>query len=254
MNLAKYEKNDFIICPLPVLKDNIVWIWVFKDQAIAIDPSITGPVKKWIKSRNLSLQAILQTHHHDDHIGGTKGLLENWPNADVIASKSDKNRIPFQTISVKDKDEFIINGVSMKIIEIPGHTKTHIAFYLADHEKNKHALFCGDTLFSAGCGRLFEGSEEEMFTSLKLINSLPSATKIYSGHEYTENNLRWAQSLLPKNLHINIKLQEVIEKRKQGITTLPSSLKEERKINLFLQAENIKEFSFLRNHKDNWVG
>jgi len=142
----------------------------------------------------------------------------------------------------------------MKIIEIPGHTKTHIAFYLADHEKNKHALFCGDTLFSAGCGRLFEGSEEEMFTSLKLINSLPSATKIYSGHEYTENNLRWAQSLLPKNLHINIKLQEVIEKRKQGITTLPSSLKEERKINLFLQAENIKEFSFLRNHKDNWVG
>ena len=254
MNLGKKEKSNFIIYPLPVLTDNIVWIWVFKDKAIAIDPSISQPVQTWIKSRNLNLQAILQTHHHEDHIGGTRGLIETWPTAEVIASKADIERIPFQTISVKDGDQLNINGFTMRILEIPGHTSTHIAFHLSDSNKKESVLFCGDTLFSGGCGRLFEGSPEDMFNSLSRINLLPSKTKLYCGHEYTENNLRWAKALLPDDLEITLKLEEVIKKRKEGITSLPSSLQEERNINLFLRAKDIKEFSHLRNHKDNWVG
>tara|TARA_Y100001968_G_scaffold333318_1_gene395451 strand:- start:900 stop:1664 length:765 start_codon:yes stop_codon:yes gene_type:complete len=254
--MIKGETN-FRIYPLPLLEDNIAWIWVEGKNAVVIDPSITEPIKSWLIKKNLSLKAVLQTHHHIDHIGGTEGLLKCWPKAEVVAAESDHHRIPFQTLSVKDEEEFFLMDYPIKVLEVKGHTRTHISFFLQDNLKQKKkppALFCGDTLFSGGCGRLFEGSPKEMYLSLKRLNSLPIETQIFCGHEYTENNLRWAHFICPENEKIKLRLQEVIKRRKLGLCSLPSSIAIERKTNLFILSKNINEFTYLRKHKDNWRG
>tara|TARA_Y100001968_G_scaffold62805_1_gene53544 strand:- start:828 stop:1592 length:765 start_codon:yes stop_codon:yes gene_type:complete len=250
------EQNNFNIYPLPVLKDNLIWIWVVKNDAVVIDPSISEPVEAWLKRKDLNLRAILQTHHHEDHIGGTKALIRSWPKTEVIASKKDLIRIPFQTISVIDGTKISLLGYTLEVIEVPGHTNTHIAFYLKGKgdDRKTPALFCGDTLFGGGCGKLFEGSPKNMYISLNRIKSLPLETQIFCAHEYTEGNLRWANSLYPEDIFIKARLQKIIKKRRKGLASLPSNLSIEIKTNLFLRAENIKEFSFLRNHKDNWIG
>ncbi len=250
------KNNDYEIHALPVLQDNIIWLWVEGDQAVVVDPAISEPVENWLKARNLNLLSVLQTHHHQDHIGGTESLLKQWPAASVIASKADLHRIPFQTISVADGDEFLLMGASVKVIEVIGHTNAHVAYYLSEknNEKTNPILFCGDTLFAAGCGRLFEGTAENMFNSFQRINSLPSNTKIYCAHEYTKLNLQWATTLQPDNLLIKERLKKVVNKRAQGELSLPSSLSEERKTNLFIQAKSVKEFTALRQNKDNWKG
>ena len=254
--MTQEEQNNFIIHPLPVLNDNIIWIWVSDGQAVVIDPSISEPVITWLQEQNLDLKAILQTHHHQDHIGGTIALLKQWPKSEVIASKKDLSRIPFQTISVIDETQLFLFDYSIKVMEMPGHTNAHISFYLSEEgvSTKKPALFCGDTLFGGGCGRLFEGSPEEMYLSLNRIKSLPLETQIFCAHEYTEANLVWASHLFPNDLGIKQRLQETIQKRNKGIPSLPSSLSDEINTNLFLRAKNIEEFSFLRNHKDNWIG
>tara|TARA_Y100001968_G_scaffold18921_1_gene14883 strand:+ start:11875 stop:12645 length:771 start_codon:yes stop_codon:yes gene_type:complete len=250
------EKNNLIIYPLPVLQDNIVWAMVSGNNAVIVDPSITEPIENWLKSKDLNLLAILQTHHHEDHIGGTKNLLKEWPNAEVIASAADLSRIPFQTISVKEGDLINLMNLTVQVLEVPGHTKTHIAFFINNESynltTNKPVLFCGDTLFAGGCGRLFEGTPKDMFLSLNKLNSFPLDTKVYCAHEYTEANLRWANSLFPENIEIKNRLEKVVKQRQEGLLTLPSSLSEERKTNLFIQAKSINEFSYLREHKDSW--
>ncbi|WP_320664179.1 hydroxyacylglutathione hydrolase [Prochlorococcus sp. MIT 1223] len=248
------DRGNLIIHPIPALTDNIIWIWIWDGNAVVVDPSVAGPVITWLQKRELNLEAILLTHHHDDHIGGTKGLLTKWPKTKVIASKEDLPRIPLQTISVSHEDELEIMGLTVEILEIPGHTRTHIAFYIKSQCMNKPVLFCGDTLFAGGCGRLFEGSPENMYNSLTLINSFPSETQIFCGHEYTEGNLRWANSLVPKDISIKNRLQKIKDIRDKGKVTLPTSLSEERKTNLFIRAKNIEELSYLREHKDKWLG
>ncbi len=249
-------KRNCKIHALPVLKDNIIWIWEIEKEAVVVDPAIAEPVEKYLKTNNLTLNSILQTHHHDDHIGGTKVLLKHWPSASVIACKSDVRRIPFQTCSVIDNEELIIMGHRTKVFEVPGHTKNHIVFYIPKTNKNesKPILFCGDTLFGGGCGRLFEGTEEEMFKSLNRLKLLPKNTQVYCAHEYTEANLKWANHLYPEDLLIKNRLAYVSKIRVSGETTLPSSIGEEQKTNLFFRAKSIKEFSRLRTHKDNWIG
>ena len=251
--IQEHQNNKFKIYPLKVLTDNIVWIWVLNEKAVVVDPSIALPVMTWLEEKRLSLIAILQTHHHEDHIGGTKELLHHWPKAEVIASKADLKRIPFQTISVEDQDELTLNNYPLKVMEIPGHTTSHIAFHLQDPVNQHSVLFCGDTLFSGGCGRLFEGTPKNMFLSINRINKLPAQTQIYCGHEYTESNLKWANNLCPEDSAIKKRLKEVVEERKLGKISLPTTLEEERKINLFIRAKTIKEFSYLREHKDNWA-
>ncbi len=246
------KNNEFTILPIPVLQDNIVWVWVQNCNAVVIDPSVSGPVKRWLLKRDLSLKAVLQTHHHRDHIGGTQELIKRWPNAKVIASKKEIKRIPFQTLSVRDNDIFDLLDSKVKVIEVHGHTNNHIAFYISKENAKCNILFPGDTIFGAGCGRLLEGTALQMFESLNKLNSLPENTKIYSAHEYTENNLRWALSLNLNNISILERLKEVQKKRKAGIPSLPSTLSEERKTNLFLRARSIEEFTMLRKHKDNW--
>tara|TARA_B100001029_G_C15024301_1_gene432599 strand:- start:237 stop:992 length:756 start_codon:yes stop_codon:yes gene_type:complete len=246
------KRSEFTIHPITVLQDNIVWIWVHKGNAVVVDPSISDPVKEWLSNKNLLLTAILQTHHHDDHIGGTQELIKKWPEAKVIASKKELKRIPFQTFSVKNNDVFYLLDSKIKVIEVHGHTNNHIAFYISNKNVKYNILFPGDTLFGAGCGRLLEGTPSQMFESLSKLNSLPKNTKIYSAHEYTENNLKWALSLKPNDISIIKRLQLVQNKRKNSLPSLPSTLSEERKTNLFLKARDIEELSNLRRHKDNW--
>ena len=246
------KKSEFTIHPITVLQDNIVWVWVHNCNAVVVDPSISGPVNKWLLNKNLSLKAILQTHHHEDHIGGTQDLIRRWPDAKVIASKNELKRIPFQTFSVQDNDIFYLLNSKIKVIEVNGHTNNHIAFYISKDNTKYNILFPGDTIFGGGCGRLLEGSPAQMFESLNKLNSLPENTKIYSAHEYTESNLEWALSLKPNEISIIERLKDVQSKRQKGLPSLPSTISEERKTNLFLRARNIEELKRLRIHKDNW--
>ena len=246
------KKSEFTIYPIPVLQDNIVWVWVDNCNAVVVDPSISGPVEKWLLEKKLSLKAILQTHHHEDHIGGTQELIKKWPNAMVIASKKELKRIPFQTFSVGNNDIFQLFNSDVKVIEVHGHTHNHIAFYISKEDTKYNILFPGDTLFGGGCGRLLEGTPSQMFESLNKLNSLPENTKVYSAHEYTENNLKWALSLNSNDIAITERLRIVQNKRKKGLPSLPSTIEEERKTNLFLRAKNVEELTILRRHKDNW--
>ena len=251
----KEVEKDFIVHALPVLQDNIIWIWVEKNHAVVVDPSIAEPVKEWLNTHHLTLEAVLQTHHHHDHIGGTEELLEEWPQAKVIASKSDIQRIPFQTISVKDEDEISLMGFTVRVISVPGHTSSHIAFIISSKvQENRPVIFCGDTLFGGGCGRIFEGTSNQMYKALRKINTLPACTQIYPAHEYTLSNLIWASSLFPRDLEITERIKEVRLKREKNIPSLPSSIRVERRTNLFLRAKNIEEFKILREHKDKWKG
>tara|TARA_B100001250_G_scaffold15926_1_gene13808 strand:+ start:34 stop:789 length:756 start_codon:yes stop_codon:yes gene_type:complete len=247
------KKSDFTILPITVLQDNIVWVWVHNCNAVVVDPSISSPVKEWLLNKKLSLAAILQTHHHEDHIGGTQELIKRWPNAQVIASKKELKRIPFQTFSVNNNDIFNLLDSEVKVIEVHGHTNNHIAFYVSKENTKYNILFPGDTLFGGGCGRLLEGTPSQMYKSLNKLNSLPGNTKIYSAHEYTESNLQWAISLNPNDISISERLKLVQNKLQKGVPSLPSTISEERKTNLFLRAKNVEELTMLRRHKDNWT-
>ena len=245
----EFNKEQSII-GLRVLSDNVIWLWKKNKSVVVIDPALSKPVIKYLKANNLNLEAVLQTHHHSDHIGGTKDLIKEWPNVKVIASEKEKDRIPFQNLSVKNGDRLRLLDEEVQVIEVKGHTKSHLAFYF----NNKvPVLFIGDTLFSAGCGRIFEGTFKQMYNSLKKIKSLPKNTHIYCAHEYTKSNLLWALDIEPQNQNIKKKLIEVEKKIALKELTIPCLLEEEMKINLFLRANNLKDFSFLRESKDAWV-
>ena len=245
----EFNKEQKII-GLRVLSYNIIWLWKKNNSVVVVDPSISQPVIEYIKANKLKLEAILQTHHHADHIGGTEDLIKEWPNVKVVASIKEKDRIPFQNLSVRDGDKLQILDEEVQVIEVIGHTRSHIAFYFYNKTP---VLFVGDTLFSAGCGRLFEGTYEQMYNSLKKIKILPNNTLIYCAHEYTKANLLWALDIEPEDQNIKNKLLEVEKKIAFKELTIPFELAEEKKINLFLRADNLKKFSYLRANKDSWV-
>ena len=232
---------------LRVLRDNVIWLWKKNKSVVVIDPAIAEPVIKHIEENNLHIEAILQTHHHSDHIGGTDEIIKRWPNVKVVASKKERERIPFQNLSVQDGDILNIMGKDVKVIEVLGHTRSHLAYYLKDINP---ILFVGDTLFSGGCGRVFEGTFEQMYTSLEKIKLLPRDTLVYCAHEYTKENLLWALKLMPEDQDIKDKLVEVEKKLSLNELTIPFLLDEEMRINLFLRAKNLEEFTFLRANKD----
>ena len=245
------------ITPLPVLQDNVVWIWTRGSEAVVVDPAVAGPVRQWLVDRKLELTAVLQTHHHADHIGGTPDLLCQWPSAAVIAAAADRERIPFQTISVEPGMQIELLGQPVTVLDVKAHTRAHLAYVLSQGcspEKPTPVLFCGDTLFGAGCGRLFEGSPEDMHLALKRLQDLPDETTVHCAHEYTEGNLRWAHALRPDNQAIAARLNSVRELRSRGGLSLPSTMGEERRTNLFLRASSAQELSELRLHKDSWSG
>lgn len=230
---------------IPIFKDNYVWLVInpINKKVIAIDPGDSEPVLDYLQSNQMELEAIFITHHHWDHTQGISALKKKY-NAVVYGPKN--KQIDGLTHMVEEGDTIRISSfnASFEILKIPGHTLDHIAYILPG------LVFCGDTLFSAGCGRLFEGTPKQMYQSLQKIMSLPDETQVLCAHEYTLQNLTFAQIVEPNNKQIQTKIRYVIELRQGNNSTLPAVLKEEKKINPFLRC-HVKE---VVDSVEGWVG
>ena len=218
------------VIQIPLLRDNYGYLVVCgkTGEAAIVDPSEGEPVLKRVAEEKVRPTAILNTHHHRDHTGGNPILLEHLP-LQVYGHRADEGRIPGLTHPLDDGDELMVGELKAKVFFIPGHTKGHVA-YLFDK-----SLFCGDTLFTAGCGRLFEGTAAQMQHSLDRLRGLPDDTLVYCGHEYTEKNLQFAATIEPNNRRLAEKLERVRSLRARGISTVPSTMAEERETNPFLR-------------------
>lgn len=233
---------------IPILRDNYSYLLEGADRhCLILDPGQVTPVEAHLKLHGLIPVAILNTHHHADHIAGNAELKEKF-HIPVIGPKAEQAKIPHMDIGLSDGEIFSDAGITVSVIETPGHTKGHIVF----HWKDKNALFCGDTLFSMGCGRLLEGTAEQMFSSLQKIKSLPQETEIYCGHEYTEANGDFALSIEPDNQDIQNRLKEAVRLQTNGLPTIPVTLASELKTNPFLRAADAADFASLRRQKDNF--
>ncbi len=238
-------KVEIISC----LQDNYSYLIIDETNNLAciVDPSEASPVIDYLKNKNINLKYILNTHHHFDHIGGNKELKKKY-NSIVVGFKHDSERIPEIDICLEDNEIWKSDNFVAKIIHVPGHTKGHICF----HFYNDKLLFTGDTLFSLGCGRIFEGTYEQMFSSLNKIKAMPLDTQIYCGHEYTLNNSKFCIKHDSENLNLKKKIQNIQIKLSNSLPTIPSTLKDELDCNIFLRAKDVKTFSKLRDLKDNF--
>ncbi len=213
---------------IPALSDN--YIYYDPTSAFIVDPGECDPVFRFLEANSFPLKFILLTHHHGDHVDGALEIKRRT-NAQIVAFEEDRFRLPPIDIAVKDGDEILLGSRTARIIHIPGHTLGHIAYYFSKDE----LLFTGDTLFSLGCGRLFEGTPEQMVSSLKKLMTLPPTTKIYCGHEYTEKNSRFALTLKPEDPALQDFATHIRELRAKGLPTLPTLLSTELKLNPFLR-------------------
>tara|TARA_B100001121_G_scaffold243663_1_gene218272 strand:- start:297 stop:1016 length:720 start_codon:yes stop_codon:yes gene_type:complete len=234
---------------IPCLNDNYSYLIFDKSNknACVIDPSESKPVIKSIEENKVKLKYILNTHHHYDHIGGNKELKEKY-DSKIIGFKDDKDRIPEIDILVEDNQIWKEENFEAKIYHIPGHTTGHIAFHFFKEKK----IFTGDTLFSLGCGRIFEGTYEQMFNSLNKIKILPKDTEIYCGHEYTLKNADFCLANDTNNMKLKKKIEVIKKKLENNLPSIPTILRDEIECNIFLKAKNLDSFSKLRDLKDNF--
>jgi hydroxyacylglutathione hydrolase len=219
------------VLTVPAFNDNYLWLIHDGTHAVVVDPGDAAPILAALKANHLLLTAILTTHHHADHVGGVATLLRAF---DVPVYGPARDRIASVTHKLQEGDVLTLDqpGLSFRVIDVPGHTLGHIAYY----EEKQGWLFCGDTLFAGGCGRLFEGTPAQMLSSLDKLAALPEATKVYCAHEYTMSNLRFAQAAEPANHAITERLRTEQAKRDSDLPTVPSSIGLERKTNPFLRA------------------
>lgn len=216
------------ICKVNAFTDNYIWIIIDDEHRTChcIDPGDANPVFDFLEKKQLTLSNILLTHHHFDHQGGVGDLLDCYPDAQVYGPNDP--RMPAVNHPLSAEDVLRISNARFTILSIPGHTSTHIAYY----EPSQKILFCGDTLFSAGCGRIFDSSAEQLFHSLQQLARLPEETKVYCAHEYTENNLRFASSIESENSQIQKMLNDL---KGTNDCSLPSTIGLEKQINPFLR-------------------
>lgn len=221
----------FEVLPIPAFRDNYIWLLHNGKHAAVVDPGDALPVMQVLQDLGLMLDTILITHHHDDHISGVALLLEAWP-VTVYAPRHAAHVFPHTLVEEGTQVLLPTLNTQFSVLAIPGHTLEHVAYYGAN------CLFCGDTLFGAGCGRLFEGTPGQMFSSLQRLAALPPATRVYCGHEYTERNLGFALNLEPENGKLIARQLDTVEKRSKGQPTLPTTIGLELETNPFLRCSN----------------
>ena len=248
---------------IPVLDDNYVYLAHCPEtgDTAVVDPAVSEPVFDALNETGWKLTHILNTHHHGDHVGGNMDI-KNKTGCTIVGPRADRDRIPGIDVEVGDGDTYTLGASTAKVYDVPGHTRGHIAYWFEDSD----ALFCGDTLFVMGCGRLFEGTPAQMVSSLSKFSPLPDQTKIYCAHEYTQSNGRFALTVEPENQALIDLMKEVDDKRAKGIPTVPSTLGQERATNPFLRAESpgiqstlgmvgadvVDVFAEVRHRKDNF--
>lgn len=220
------------IIPIPAFRDNYIWTVRRGSVAAVVDPGDAAPVLAWLDANGVALSAIIATHHHADHVGGINALRARF---DVPVFGPAHEAIPARTHRLVENDRFDVPGValSLAVLDIPGHTAGHIACYAAGPDP---LVFCGDTLFAAGCGRLFEGTPAQMWSSLRKLAALAPATRVYCGHEYTLANIRFARAVEPDSDALAAREVREQDKRDRALPTLPSTIGEELATNPFLRA------------------
>ncbi len=220
------------LIPIPAFADNYLWLLHDGKHALVVDPGDSAPVLRVLQENGLQLQTILVTHHHADHTGGVD-LLRNTTGAKVFGPASEV--IPAPYVPLHEGDVVTAMGLKFQVLDVPGHTSGHIAFYtpLMNHQP---LLFCGDTLFSGGCGRLFEGTPAQMLKSLDKLAALPAQTRVCCTHEYTLSNLRFALAVEPDNADLVKYHADCVKARSNKLPTLPSSIAQELLVNPFLRS------------------
>jgi hydroxyacylglutathione hydrolase len=219
------------LIPLPAFSDNYFWLLRHEGRALVVDPGDALPVNQWLKANRHTLDCILVTHHHADHVGGVAALQKEW-GAKVYGPAQEQLPIEYEGLGQGDQIAWL--GLNFKVMDVPGHTAGHIA-YFAEPSDQAPLLFCGDTLFSGGCGRLFEGTAAQMLNSLDQLSQLPSATRVCCAHEYTLSNLKFALAVEPQNVALHDYKTACDKLRAEGLPTLPALLGTERQINPFLR-------------------
>src|SRR5437773_1831299 len=216
------------IIPVPAFADNYIWLLRRGANAAVVDAGDAAPVLAYLRAHSLTLTAIICTHHHADHVGGNADLLAQF---DVPVFGPATERIPTLTQKLREGDAIVVPGidVSLRVIDVPGHTAGHIA-YVGDD-----MLFCGDTMFACGCGRLFEGTAAQMLDSLAKFAALPGDTRVYCGHEYTLANIRYARAVEPESVHLRERESRERAKCERDLPTLPSTIAQQRDTNPFLR-------------------
>ncbi|WP_070968492.1 hydroxyacylglutathione hydrolase [Vibrio sonorensis] len=215
---------------IPAFNDNYIWLIENSDRRCAVvDPGDAEPVIRYLEQGGLTLETILLTHHHKDHVGGVSELVRRYPNVTVVGPKNDP--VPPLTHSVSEGDQISLFDETFLVVDIGGHTLGHIG-YIGDGK-----VFCGDVLFAAGCGRVFEGSMEQMHHSLQKLATLPNETKVYCAHEYTASNVAFALAVEPGNHALQSYREEVNRLRARDLPTLPTTIGQEKAINPFLRVE-----------------
>lgn len=241
MRFSLPKNSNLSIKPIKSFTDNYIWMIKKNKDVVVVDPGDAIPVLNFLKEKNLNLKSILITHKHSDHIGGIEDLLSHYPNIKIYGPKNNFNFI----YTVVNNDELLkideLN-IEFRVIATPGHTLDHVVFADQDH------LFCGDTLFGCGCGKLFEGSYSQMHSSLKALSKLPPSIKVYCAHEYTKKNIEFALTQDKDNQYLIDRKRNLIGKD----ITLPSTLGEELKTNPFLRSKDVTQFKELRQRKDNF--
>ena len=233
--------------PIKAFQDNYIWLVTTNEGSIVIDPGESEKIITLIDNNQIDLKGILITHHHFDHTSGIADLIKR-KKVDIYGPRNNISEI---NNIVKNSDNINVIGITFEVIEIPGHTLDHIAFY--SFNNNNPILFCGDTLFSGGCGRVFEGTFEQMFNSIKKLSELPPHTKIYCGHEYTLSNLKFALEADSQNEYLKKEYKRVSKLVGLNLPSLPSDLEKEFKFNPFLRCNN-KLIKDKINHKFNISG
>ncbi len=254
--------SELVVRQIPALRDNYVYLLHEPETGATgvVDPSVAEPVLRALADTGWRLTHILNTHHHPDHTGGNLEL-KRATGAIIVGPRADRNRIPGIDVEVGEGERYALGSQTAHVFDVPGHTRGHIAYWFEE----SRALFCGDTLFLMGCGRLFEGTPEQMWHSLGKLRRLPAETHVYCGHEYTQSNARFALTVEPENAALVARSRRVDALRAEGRSTVPGTMGEEIATNPFLRADEpalqqavgapgdpVATFAAIRHRKDNF--